>query len=268
MGVCWVSRSFQFLLFSIFTLLFNLEPKLGIHIHHVNNALKRVGIPGVNAQNMKNKSGRSSNGCISCKSRRVKCDEVHPNCQRCQKAGITCKGYNQLKYIDERPRLEQAVAIARAQEEDHAALQKSSYSKSMYHTSSLDKLQRRSIPSEISLLGFKNHMLISFLVRKLSEDRPSYSGRDLALEKGSWIEVIPARSNSALSALAAIIFGQAQYSLSIVEEGRRSYGKAISDLRLNLLDSSKISSFETLATVTALCMYEVSHSNAGERGLF
>lgn len=202
---------------------------------------------------MKYRGARSSNGYISCKVRRVKCDEVHPNCQRCQKAGIDCKGYDPLKWIDERPRVEQALATARAQEEDHSALQKSSHSNSMYHTSRPKKLQRhmlpQSIPVQIAPLGFKHSMLMSFLVSKLYEDRPLCSGRGFTVGNRSWIEETPSKSNNALNALAAIIFGQVHYSLRIIEEGRHSYGKAISDLRLNLLDSSKIKSFETIASV-------------------
>ncbi|KAF2484765.1 hypothetical protein BDY17DRAFT_135153 [Neohortaea acidophila] len=35
----------------------------------------------------------SSNGCITCRSRRVKCDETRPFCRRCVQARRTCKGY-------------------------------------------------------------------------------------------------------------------------------------------------------------------------------
>lgn len=35
-------------------------------------------------------------GCITCKERRVKCDEVKPTCRRCARAGQTCKGYMPL----------------------------------------------------------------------------------------------------------------------------------------------------------------------------
>lgn len=33
-------------------------------------------------------------GCITCKERRVKCDEVKPTCTRCARAGHECRGYN------------------------------------------------------------------------------------------------------------------------------------------------------------------------------
>ncbi|KAK4871003.1 hypothetical protein LT330_000240 [Penicillium expansum] len=32
-------------------------------------------------------------GCWTCRERRVKCDEEHPHCRRCQRTGWTCKGY-------------------------------------------------------------------------------------------------------------------------------------------------------------------------------
>ncbi|KAK0704417.1 hypothetical protein B0H67DRAFT_349307 [Lasiosphaeris hirsuta] len=36
---------------------------------------------------------RSRSGCITCKIRRVKCDESRPECTRCVQAGRTCDGY-------------------------------------------------------------------------------------------------------------------------------------------------------------------------------
>lgn len=42
-------------------------------------------------------------GCITCKERRVKCDEVKPICLRCTRAGQSCKGYGPL-LSEPRPR--------------------------------------------------------------------------------------------------------------------------------------------------------------------
>ncbi|CAE6360465.1 unnamed protein product [Rhizoctonia solani] len=39
---------------------------------------------------------RSRSGCLTCKSRRKKCDETKPFCQRCQHSGIQCTGYSYL----------------------------------------------------------------------------------------------------------------------------------------------------------------------------
>ncbi|KAH8795671.1 hypothetical protein BGZ57DRAFT_747773 [Hyaloscypha finlandica] len=40
---------------------------------------------------------RAKTGCITCKIRRVKCDEGKPTCHRCQKFGVKCDGYARLR---------------------------------------------------------------------------------------------------------------------------------------------------------------------------
>ncbi|KAK0383011.1 hypothetical protein NLU13_8927 [Sarocladium strictum] len=40
---------------------------------------------------------QSKGGCLTCKARRVKCDEQRPLCQRCLKAGRLCDGYGQTQ---------------------------------------------------------------------------------------------------------------------------------------------------------------------------
>ncbi|CAE7203317.1 unnamed protein product [Rhizoctonia solani] len=44
---------------------------------------------------------RSRSGCLTCKARRKKCDESKPFCQRCERAGIQCSGYNFLGAADD-----------------------------------------------------------------------------------------------------------------------------------------------------------------------
>ncbi|KAG0682940.1 hypothetical protein C6P42_002097 [Pichia californica] len=41
----------------------------------------------------KQKKTKSRNGCVTCKKRRLKCDETKPLCQNCIKKGIVCGGY-------------------------------------------------------------------------------------------------------------------------------------------------------------------------------
>lgn len=47
-------------------------------------------------------SGKSTSGCITCKIRKVKCDEQKPSCQRCLGTGRRCDGY-QTKSSPSRP---------------------------------------------------------------------------------------------------------------------------------------------------------------------
>ncbi|KAF2474349.1 uncharacterized protein BDR25DRAFT_215713, partial [Lindgomyces ingoldianus] len=40
---------------------------------------------------------KTRTGCITCKIRRIKCDEKKPSCQRCVSTGRKCDGYNPPK---------------------------------------------------------------------------------------------------------------------------------------------------------------------------
>ncbi|KAJ5747938.1 uncharacterized protein N7511_009634 [Penicillium nucicola] len=47
---------------------------------------------------------KSRNGCGRCKSKRVKCDELQPECSRCTRLGVRCPGYlKSLRWITESP---------------------------------------------------------------------------------------------------------------------------------------------------------------------
>lgn len=39
-------------------------------------------------------ASKTRTGCITCKKRRVKCDEIRPDCARCIKYGVQCEGYS------------------------------------------------------------------------------------------------------------------------------------------------------------------------------
>ncbi|PQE10552.1 Fungal transcriptional regulatory N-terminal protein [Rutstroemia sp. NJR-2017a BVV2] len=200
--------------------------------------------------------------------RRVKCDEIHPSCRRCKKAGIDCKGYSpQLQWIDEKPRMDHAKAVARTQEENHAAAQRSFHS--MYHASKADRPSYMSQPSELGNLNipglpedlapvaFKVPMVMAFLTSKLSEGSAPHSKQDINV----WVELCSTGGqNSTLYALAAIMFGQAHNSFRMVMEARQAYGKAISDLQVSLLGPkpNESGSSDILSSVTALCMYELA----------
>lgn len=36
-------------------------------------------------------------GCVTCKKRHIKCDEIKPACTKCKKSGLRCGGYNTPK---------------------------------------------------------------------------------------------------------------------------------------------------------------------------
>ncbi|RMZ92613.1 hypothetical protein DV736_g152, partial [Chaetothyriales sp. CBS 134916] len=42
---------------------------------------------------VKPKQSKSRNGCVTCKKKRLKCDETKPQCQQCAKRNVACEGY-------------------------------------------------------------------------------------------------------------------------------------------------------------------------------
>lgn len=53
---------------------------------------------------------RTRTGCLTCRARRVKCDEQRPSCQRCTSANVECAGYQRKRHIKVHPTRPQDVA--------------------------------------------------------------------------------------------------------------------------------------------------------------
>ncbi|KAF2166472.1 hypothetical protein M409DRAFT_23111 [Zasmidium cellare ATCC 36951] len=51
----------------------------------------------------KAKRKRKRTGCLSCRARRVRCDERKPTCERCDNANIDCAGYESRRQVAPRP---------------------------------------------------------------------------------------------------------------------------------------------------------------------
>jgi hypothetical protein len=51
---------------------------------------------------MTSKNTRSRTGCLSCRQRRVKCDERKPSCERCEAANVFCAGYQHKRHVEPR----------------------------------------------------------------------------------------------------------------------------------------------------------------------
>jgi hypothetical protein len=48
---------------------------------------------------MHEKKRRARTGCLTCRARRVKCDEQVPECRRCVSANVACAGYEQQRVV-------------------------------------------------------------------------------------------------------------------------------------------------------------------------
>jgi hypothetical protein len=54
---------------------------------------------------------RTRTGCLTCRARRVKCDETKPTCRRCEAANVECAGYEQKRHVRVR-RSKRNVSVA------------------------------------------------------------------------------------------------------------------------------------------------------------
>ncbi|CUA76787.1 Sterol regulatory element-binding protein ECM22 [Rhizoctonia solani] len=63
---------------------------------------------------MSTKQSRSKTGCLTCKTRRKKCDEQRPTCERCARAKMECLGYSYLDNPEELAQARAKIAASRA----------------------------------------------------------------------------------------------------------------------------------------------------------
>ena len=54
---------------------------------------------------------RRKTGCLTCRTRRVKCDERKPDCERCEAANVECAGYAEKRRVKIR-RPEQSATVS------------------------------------------------------------------------------------------------------------------------------------------------------------
>ncbi|GAP91750.1 putative negative acting factor [Rosellinia necatrix] len=53
---------------------------------------------------------RTKTGCLTCRKRRIKCDELHPTCKNCQKSKRECMGYDPIFKNQQQPSPQQSQA--------------------------------------------------------------------------------------------------------------------------------------------------------------
>ncbi|KAI5370229.1 Putative zn(2)-C6 fungal-type DNA-binding domain, fungal transcription factor [Septoria linicola] len=70
---------------------------------------------------------KTRTGCITCKIRRVKCDEDKPHCKRCTTTGRKCDGYAQLGDSPTRPRSPEPLTVALVNDVSSDALERRTF---------------------------------------------------------------------------------------------------------------------------------------------
>lgn len=178
--------------------------------------------------------GRSG-GCITCKGRRVKCDETKPKCRACQRLGYKCEGYqtkySSLKFKDQNYRFQSPESSSRA---SSAETQVSS--------------PRSPADPDTS---------VSFFLQYYAG-----MGRNMGSARGFFEVLIPVfNSQPQDSALSLAVSAVASEVLSLWrhdhrQSSRETYTKAVVGLRSAMQDKHELGKPATMMTVIALQLYE------------
>ena len=177
--------------------------------------------------------GRSG-GCVTCKQRRVKCDEEKPKCQSCQRLGLLYSGYRtkctEIKFKDQNHKFFTNAVQVQAQDQ---------------------------VPAPRPLAEPDN--AVSFFLGYYAS-----MGRDLESARGFFEILVPVYcsqpQNSALSlavsAVATRIISIWRYGPESFQSPRETYTQTITSLRSALQDRVERSNPATLLAVLSLHLYE------------
>lgn len=173
-----------------------------------------------------------SRGCVTCKQRRVKCDEEKPKCQSCQRLGLVCGGYRTK------------CAEIKFKDQNHKFL------------SNTVQVQDQ-VPTPCPLTEPDN--AVSFFLGYYAN-----MGRDIESARGFFEILVPVYisqpQNSALSlavsAVASRVLSIWRYGPDSFQSPQETYTQAIMSLRSALQDHVERSNPATLLAVLALHLYE------------
>ncbi|KAJ5570464.1 uncharacterized protein N7459_009894 [Penicillium hispanicum] len=202
--------------------------------------------------------GRSG-GCVTCKQRRVKCDEAKPECRACQRLQLRCGGYHRPKYANIKFK-DQNHKFSTSTNRDVGShgryVVKSATSPTPSSESDMqDRGVVRTLPSRLS----EPDTAVPFYLGHYAS-----MGRDMESTRGFFEMLIPVyfsqRQDSplslAVSALASEILSMWRQDAGSFRSPRKSYSRAIARLRAATQDPVERGKPATVLAVLALQMYE------------
>ena len=201
-----------------------------------------------------------SKGCTTCRRRKIRCGQQTPHCLNCIQGGRICEGYERYPVfinrtaggLQKRRPLEEAKSrsCTGAPAREAAVLGSTSHI-----PSSAVNLPSSPVTYAVWSAGFLGWFWENYSLA----DAPS--GR--FMKRPVWVYHainIPQPSavlHQSLLALSIIRRGRANEDQALVNEGQRTYGKALVQLQRAIYDPQVASHEETLAATRALVLYEV-----------
>lgn len=224
-------------------------------------------------------------GCRTCRRRKIKCDERHPECMRCEKTGVACEGFAlRNRFVDEGPRLarhpKNSTNVDSCTISDSSTTCQTASILSNFTSESLSLLpdgsrvvcsDRGIIPLaskfqtpkwdcniERGLTTILNeNTQIAFLLTHLFSGLPASRRPYLVHVQASESSIASALPG--IQALAAAYFGRRHRSQKIIHDGSKFYGQALKALNSDLTSSveDRPWSVAVLRSACVLALYEV-----------
>ncbi|KAH7246901.1 hypothetical protein NW759_009256 [Fusarium solani] len=207
--------------------------------------------------------GRSG-GCVTCKERRVKCDEAKPECRSCQRLKLRCGGYN-------RPKPKPKYAKLKFRDQNYKFCTNTNQDVDPHGR---DVVKSATSPSQSPESDVQDRGVMTALTsRRLSEPDTAVPfflghyariGRDMGSTRGFFEMLIPAyflqQQESALSlavsALASEILSMWRGDTNSFRIPQRSYSRAITRLRTAIQDPTERAQPATMLAILVLQTYE------------
>ncbi|KAE9372477.1 hypothetical protein N431DRAFT_375686 [Stipitochalara longipes BDJ] len=211
-------------------------------------------------------TGKPSQGCGTCRARRIKCDERKPTCFRCQKSKRECTGYrNQLFLRRLGSGKSDAINWQQIPNSNQGDLYKNDWSKC------ISKITYRSVsPPETIILSPPTygisvsveeealcHFIDSFVLMPCKGNSRSYMDFIIPAMKDEKSLTSPKTSlNTAIMAVSMASFGNQRRHQHVLGKAAKLYAKALQQINEALLDPELALEDQTLATVIILGLFE------------
>ncbi|EKG09917.1 hypothetical protein MPH_13007 [Macrophomina phaseolina MS6] len=245
-------------------------------------------------------TGKPSRGCQTCKTRRIRCDEVRPSCGNCRKSGRTCPGFpDEFDLIFRNENAAVARRTKRAASKQKASPTTSSSSPStessqqspqqsanqeinslpvVKQTTSNEPPEFRVLPQENALQAFfawRGPSLPQGLHFSIEAQATAFFFRNFVLppqqkecERGFFDILLPYFNETpeasplhlATHAVSLAVLGNYPGRAQLMREAARFYGQALQKAQLALKDPAQAKSDETLLTIMMFVLYETLHN--------
>ncbi|PTU25622.1 hypothetical protein P175DRAFT_0415671, partial [Aspergillus ochraceoroseus IBT 24754] len=198
-----------------------------------------------------------SKGCLSCLSRKVKCDETHPQCLRCIKRGVQCPGYDRrFKFHDQTSRLRERHC--RESASSCRNLVQREYHQRLLPRVTIDETIEPGLNQEALNIQTKE-LFHGFVMYYLPGIYSSFCSRVevnwMDFVRNNWLTFPPALV-WAIRALNVFHMAAQKGNSEDLLNARQMYGRAIRDF-ISLLQSQSALTDESLATAVLLGGYEI-----------